>query len=255
LSSVNLARSVTLSVLLLAATISLAQGVKIVSPGAGAVSSPVRVVADFSSTAPLDSISVFVDNVEMRQLMPVTPLDLSVSMSEGSHLLTVKAVQADGTEISSSRSVNVSPPQTVSSILRSSGSVTYNNIEQMSGWYTYPDQGSPVCSSKPKVVSAPSVDGASGQFYLGPLGDNITIACGRSFWDQAQRSRTSDSMRTIDSAIPAMHRESNSRPTSTLGRTGTSSPYNARITKASSAFGIRLGRVGHPLIFPASARL
>jgi len=170
LSSVNLARSVTLSVLLLVATISLAQGVKIVSPGAGAVSSPVRVVADFSSTAPLDSISVFVDNVEMRQLMPVTPLDLSVSMSEGSHLLTVKAVQADGTEISSSRSVNVSPPQTVSSIRRSSGSVTYNNIEQMSGWYTYPDQGSPVCSSKPKVVSAPSVDGASGQFYLGPRG-------------------------------------------------------------------------------------
>jgi hypothetical protein len=32
-----------------------------------------------------------VDNVEMRQLLPVTPLDVSVAMSEGNHLLTVKA--------------------------------------------------------------------------------------------------------------------------------------------------------------------
>lgn len=170
MSSVNFARSATLSVLLLGATISLAQGVKIVSPRAGAVSSPVRVVADFSSTAPLDSVSVFVDNVEMRLLAPVTPLDLSVAMSEGSHLLTVKAVQADGIEISSSRSVDVSKPEALSRIPRSPGILTYKNIEQMSGWYTYPDQGNPVCSAKPKVVSSPSVDGASGQFYLGPRG-------------------------------------------------------------------------------------
>jgi hypothetical protein len=144
--------------------------VKIVSPGAGVVSSPVRVVADFSSTAPLNSVSVFVDNVEMRQSVPVTPLDLFVAMSEGNHLLTVKAVQADGIEISSSRSIDVSTPQALSSIHRSSGTLAYNNIEQMSGWYTSPDQGNPVCSSKPKIVSSPSVDGASGQFYLGPRG-------------------------------------------------------------------------------------
>jgi hypothetical protein len=157
-------------VFLLAATVSFAQGVKIVLPSAGTVSSPVRVVADFSSTAPIDSISVFVDNVEMRQLVPVTPLDVSVAMSEGNHLLTVKAVQADGIEISSSRSVDVSTPVAASSIDSSSGTLTYKNVEQMSGWYTYPDQGNPVCSSKPKVVSSPSVDGTSGRFYLGPRG-------------------------------------------------------------------------------------
>jgi len=112
-----------------------------------------------------------VDNFEMRQLLPVTPLDLSVAMSEGHHLLTVKAVQEDGIEISSSRSVNVSRPKAAASRIHpSSGTLTYQNIEQMPGWYTYPDQGDPVCSSKPKVVSSPSLDGTSGQFYLGPRG-------------------------------------------------------------------------------------
>ncbi len=47
---------------------------------------------------------------------------------------------------------------------------TYGNIEEMSGWYNYPDYGNPVCSAKPALTSNPSVDGISGKFYLGPTG-------------------------------------------------------------------------------------
>jgi hypothetical protein len=47
---------------------------------------------------------------------------------------------------------------------------TYSNIEEKSGWYTYPDYGDPVCSAKPALVSSPSLDGISGRFYLGPTG-------------------------------------------------------------------------------------
>jgi len=47
---------------------------------------------------------------------------------------------------------------------------SYYNIEEMSGWYNYPDYGDPVCSAKPALVSSPSLDGISGKFYLGPTG-------------------------------------------------------------------------------------
>jgi hypothetical protein len=47
---------------------------------------------------------------------------------------------------------------------------SYSNIEEMQGWYNYPDQGDPVCSARPALVSTPSVDGISGKFYLGPTG-------------------------------------------------------------------------------------
>jgi hypothetical protein len=47
---------------------------------------------------------------------------------------------------------------------------SYYNIEEMSGWYNYPDQGDPVCSARPALVSSPSMDGISGKFYLGPTG-------------------------------------------------------------------------------------
>lgn len=47
---------------------------------------------------------------------------------------------------------------------------TFSKIEEMSGWYLYPDQGTPVCSPGPSITSTPSLDGTSGDFYLGPTG-------------------------------------------------------------------------------------
>jgi len=178
--SVKSLRMLAISLLLLASTIVFAQEVTIISPAANhTVISPVRVVAEFLRTAQIASITVSVDNIEVHQAGAVTPLDLTIPVAEGNHLLTVNGLQLDGTQISGSRWVNVSAPTASASTLAStiagpstttSGSLVYTNIEQMSGWYTYPDQGNPVCSSKPSITSSPSLDGTSGRFYLGPTG-------------------------------------------------------------------------------------
>ena len=182
-------------VVFLLATTAFAQNVTIVSPGNKTVSSPVRVVADFSSTAPITSINVSVDGVATSPIDPITPLDVNIPMSAGSHVLTVTAQQSDGLQLSASRNVTVSSPTTASTAtatslasaastasststtaapnisINTSGSTSWvSDIEEQSGWYTYPDQGHPDCSSKPYLTGSPSLDGASGKFYLGPHG-------------------------------------------------------------------------------------
>lgn len=189
----NLVHILAPVVFLLSATTGFAQNATIVSPGTKTVSSPVRVVADFSSTAPITSITVSVDGVATSPAEPVTPLDLNIPMSAGSHVLTVNALQSDGLQLSASRNVTVSSPTTASTAttmasttntasststvpashitINSSGGTSWvSDIEEQPGWYTYPDQGHPDCSSKPYLTGSPSLDGTSGKFYLGPHG-------------------------------------------------------------------------------------
>jgi len=173
-----------------AAIAACGQTVTIASPKAGStVSSPVRVVANFSSTAPIETISVLLDGVPVAQPDAVTPLDVDVPMSGGSHLLTVNAVQSDGIQLSDSRNFDVSAPvmsmSTTTNLststaltvpdpgitMSTSGTTSWiSDIEQKSGWYEYPDQGNPDCSSKPYLSSSPSIDGTSGRFHLDPTG-------------------------------------------------------------------------------------
>ena len=160
---------------LLASSLVFAQSVKIVSPESSSTS-PVRVVANFTSTAPIDSVAVLVDGrTALSQTEAATPLDVDIPMSAGNHVITVNAVQSDGLRLTDSEPVTVTstaPAMTTSTASTSStsGSSSFGNIEQLSGWYTYPDQGNPVCSSKPSITSSPSMDGTAGQFYLGPKG-------------------------------------------------------------------------------------
>src|SRR5262249_7595426 len=99
-------RSLALFALLFASILACGQTLTIVSPKSGAtVSSPVRLVANFSSTAPIETISVLLDGVQVAQPDAVTPLDIDVPMSAGNHLLTVNAVQSDGVQLSDSRNV------------------------------------------------------------------------------------------------------------------------------------------------------
>jgi hypothetical protein len=171
-------KCVTPVLFVLASTIAFAQSATIISPNGGSATSPVHVVANFSNTAPIDSITVSVDGSStLSQTEAVTPLDVSIPMSAGNHVITVTAVQSDGLQLTDSRSVDVTSSSTAStpttlaaSGSSTSGTKTYSHIERMSGWYTYPDQGNPVCSSKPTLVSTPSLDGTSGKFYLGPKG-------------------------------------------------------------------------------------
>jgi len=166
-------RSRLLSVLFLflAAECALGQGVNIISPrSTGNVSSPVRVVAEFPNKAIISSITVSVDNVEVQDAGAVTPLDVSVPVPEGSHLLTVTSVGVDGTVDSSSRWVNVSQKQVGANTFSNTNTNVYKKVEEMSGWYNSPDQGKPNCSSGPNLVSSPSMDGLSGKFHLDPTG-------------------------------------------------------------------------------------
>jgi hypothetical protein len=163
---------------LLASTLSFAQTVAVVSPMEGAATSPVRVVATFSDIGPIAATMVLVDGSEVSQGGAVTPLDITIPVPPGNHQVTVKAVGDDGTEISASRSVDIAAPEVMtaaaaaSSITTDSTSrtLTYTKIQEKSGWYISPDQGDPVCSSKPSLVNKPSLDGISGEFYLGPRG-------------------------------------------------------------------------------------
>jgi len=167
---------------LFASTLAIAQTVNIVSPSGSAAGSPVHVVANFSNTAPIDSITVSVDgNAALSQAEAVTPLDVYVPMTGGNHVVTVSAVQSDGLQLTASENVDVTlaaaamtpsaaSMASASTASTSSGTISYSHIEEKSGWYTYPDQGNPVCSSKPTLVSTPSTDGLSGKFYLGPKG-------------------------------------------------------------------------------------
>jgi hypothetical protein len=139
-------------------------------------------VANFSNTAPIDSITVSVDGALVDSPSdPVTPLDVYVPMSAGDHVVTVNAVQSDGLQLTASRNVDVTlaatatmasatSAGTISTASTSSSSNWVGDIEERSGWYTYPDQGNPDCSSKPVLISTPSLDGVAGKFYLGPHG-------------------------------------------------------------------------------------
>ena len=165
LSSRNLLHACTCLFLSVALATAVGQDVTIISPSSNRpVSSPVRVVAEFPPGAPVNYV-ISVDNVEVKA-GSVTPLDLGVSMSEGDHLLTVTSLQSDGTMVSSSRWVKVSASPATSS----PSTLLYSNIEEKSGWYSYPDQGDPVCSAKPSLTSKPSLDGVSGKFFIGPTG-------------------------------------------------------------------------------------
>lgn len=169
MSSRNLLHACAFLSLSLALATAVGQNVTIISPsGNRPVSSPVRVVAEFPRRAGV-SYTISVDNVEVKA-GSVTPLDLSVSMSEGDHLLTVTSLQSDGTMVSSSRWVKVSASPAAVSPFSTSSTLLYSNIEEKSGWYSYPDQGDPVCSAKPSLTSKPSLDGVSGKFFIGPTG-------------------------------------------------------------------------------------
>src|SRR5262249_54919493 len=113
-----------------------------------------------------------------------------IPMSAGNHLLTINATQSDGLQLSASRSVDVSDPAGTSNAATSSlqdpqatsggtptiqastsgGTSWISHIEEKQGWYMFPDQGDPNCSSKPNLMSSPSLDGTSGRFYLDPTG-------------------------------------------------------------------------------------
>jgi hypothetical protein len=137
-------------------TISLAgvsfAGVTINSPANGStVTSPVHVVASASSSNPITSMRIYVDNVSVYNNSS-NRIDTSISMAPGSHLVVVQAWDSKGTVFKSQVNITVSQP----------GAVTISS----------PANGATVASPVHVVASASSSNPiTSMQIYV----DNVSV--------------------------------------------------------------------------------
>lgn len=135
--------------------------VNVIAPTGASVISPVHYVATASTTCSqgIASMGIYTAPSQLAYTTNGASLDTNLTLPTGSYNTTVQAWDHCG------GSAKASVPLTVAG-----AGHAFANIERMSGWYIYPDQGNPVCSSGPSLVSSPSLDGTSGKFYLGPTG-------------------------------------------------------------------------------------
>ncbi|HEX3091312.1 MAG TPA: Ig-like domain-containing protein [Candidatus Angelobacter sp.] len=127
-------------------------GVTINSPANGStVTSPVHVVASASSSNPITSMRIYVDNVSVYNNSS-NRIDTSISMAPGSHLVVVQAWDSKGTVFKSQVNITVSQP----------GAVTISS----------PANGATVASPVHVVASASSSNPiTSMQIYV----DNVSV--------------------------------------------------------------------------------
>jgi len=127
-------------------------GVTISSPTNGAtVASPVHVVASASSSYPITSMRIYVDNVSVYNNSS-NRIDTSINMATGSRVLVVQAWDSKGTVFKSQITITVNPP----------GAVTISS----------PANGATVTSPVRVVASASSSNTiTSMQIYV----DNVSV--------------------------------------------------------------------------------
>jgi hypothetical protein len=174
----SLFRKVTMIVTLTAAAYSFAGiGISTPAPGTG-VSSPTHFVYTASSDTgtPISSMILMVDNVEKYRTYSAK-IDTYQSLSLGWHQVMVKAWDGTGRYYQAGNyGVNVTSGGSASTAPTSqtaSGSATFSNIEQMSGW-GHCDTCAGAGGSGPSApysltqgVTSPSLDGKSAKFWIG----------------------------------------------------------------------------------------
>ncbi len=137
--------------------------INVIAPSGGGASSPVHYVATASTSCSggVASIGIYTSPGQLAYTTSGASLDTNLTLDPGTYNTVVQSLDQCGGSAEAAISLIVSP----------SGSQTFSHIEQMSGWYLYPDQGNPVCSPGPSSVSSPSLDGTSGKFQLDPTGE------------------------------------------------------------------------------------
>jgi hypothetical protein len=137
--------------------------INVIAPSGSSASSPVHYVATASTTCSggVASIRIYTSPNQLAYSTSGASLDTNLTLAPGTY----------STMVQSSDQCGGSAQASVPLIVSAAGSQTFSDIEQMSGWYTFPDQGNPICSSKPAITANPSLDGASGKFHLGPTGE------------------------------------------------------------------------------------
>ncbi len=158
------------SILLFLATACFA-GVTVSSPANGsAVSSPVHVVAYGSSD--VYAMKVYVDN-NLAYSVSGSKIDSYIAMGTGTHYVVAQGWSTSGAIYKTPVTISVTSSASSGSYTPPSGSRTYSNIDQMTGW-----QSCGACAGiggngpvgtywMKQFVSSPSMDGASAQFYNG----------------------------------------------------------------------------------------
>ncbi len=155
------------SMLLFLATACFA-GMTVSSPANGStVSSPVHVVAYGSSD--VYASKVYVDN-NLAYSVSGASINTYIAMGTGTHYVVAQGWSTTGAIYKTAVTISVTSSTTSTA---PSGSYTYNNIDQMTGWQSCGacagiGGNGPVATYWMKqFVGSPSMDGASAQFYNG----------------------------------------------------------------------------------------
>lgn len=165
----RLTRLATVSAMFVIATASLATAgtVTITSPTSGSsATSPVRVVASASSSYTISTMKLYVDGNSVYSVSG-SKLDRSVSMSSGTHRITVKAWDRNG---SFSKTIYVTVSGTTSGSTIPSTAKVFSNIDEMTGWDSCTGcagGGENASYSMTQHQSSPSLDGDSTRFWVG----------------------------------------------------------------------------------------
>lgn len=145
-------------------------GVTVSSPTAGStVSSPVHFVASATMSGTVTAMAIYVDNT-LQYKVSGAKIDTTLSLASGSRYVVVQSWNSAG-------DVSKATPMTItvssSSTTVPSGTKTYANIDQMTGWQDCGScagiggNGPTVPYSLSQNQSTPSMDGKSALFWIG----------------------------------------------------------------------------------------
>lgn len=145
-------------------------GVSVSSPTSGSTtSSPVHFVASASGSAPISSMTIYVDNNIAFQINAAS-LNTNVSMGNGSHSISVQAWDTHGAVYVNKFTISVSGS---SAPAPTPSGTAFSLIEQMSGWQSCTTcagaggNGPSASFSIQQFVGSPSLNGKSMRFNIG----------------------------------------------------------------------------------------
>lgn len=134
------------------------------------VSTSVQVSSTSSSSHPIIQTIVYVDNKSAYSVASGT-VNTTLTIASGGHTMVVQSWDSAGTVLKSGN-INFTVSATTSTV--PSNAKVYANIDQMTGWDSCDScagaggNGPKTTYSLTQMISSPSMDGKSAQFYLKP---------------------------------------------------------------------------------------
>jgi hypothetical protein len=173
--------------------------ITVTSPVAGStVTSPTRflVSAKSSTTSPISSILIYVDDVKKYTTYSSTA-DTTLSLSTGTRKISIKSWDGTGREYRYDYTINVGSGS--STPTTTSDGTNFYNVEQMSGWGHCDacagagGTGPSASYSMTQGQSSPSLDGNSTRFWLG----GSTPYSNALWWKQLVSESQADKNRSL----------------------------------------------------------